>query len=755
MDSPASSSSSPERSTSSAFDLLHERVRRWVYDQGWTALRDVQERAIPAILEGKQDVIISAATAAGKTEAAFLSICSRLVDDAAGGIRAMYIGPLKALINDQFRRLDQLCERLEIPVHRWHGDVDSGRKKAVLKNPRGILLITPESLEALFVLRGAKMLRFLRELDTVVIDELHSFLGTERGRQLQSLLHRVECVVGRRVPRIGLSATLGDEDLAKEYIRPRDVKGVVFLKSESEGQEVRIQVRGYRKVTPSIEVVHVDNGDDRTPSVDVQGEFGGDDTEVAEHLFAALRGKENLIFANARSRVEYFADRLRRLCETRGVPNEFWPHHGSLSKDLRQDVEERLKKRTAPMNVVCTTTLEMGIDIGHLDGIAQIGPPPSVASLRQRTGRSGRKEGTAQTLRAYIQEAEITPQTAIQDTLRARLVQTIAMIQLMLDGWCEPPPSAALNLSTLIQQTLSMVAQHGGVTAQRAWRDLCGDGPFGAIDERQYTTFLRCLGERRLLEQASDGTLLLGEVGERVVEHYSFYAAFATPEEYRLVCGGKTLGSLPIDSPVTVGMGIIFAGRRWRVGSVDVEHRVIVVTPSAGGNPPIFGGGGIEVHDRVRLEMYKAYMSTDIPAYLDAMGRDLLGEGRASFWRLRLTEESMVESGGETLLFLWRGDRVMNTVTIRLQARGLEACHDGLAISVAGMGKQALRGVLADLVREGPGGAVALAATVRNKSVEKWDSFLSEDLLNLNYASRYIDTVGAHDALVEVLGSEP
>src|SRR5467141_3868091 len=150
MTSPPSSSEGGSAS-SNAFNLLHEGVRRWIWDQNWSELRDIQESSISLLLEGRADVIISAATAGGKTEAAFLPICSRLVAEPAVGIRALYVGPLKALINDQFERLDNLCERLGIPVHRWHGDVPQSRKRRVLRDPAGILLTTPESLEALFV----------------------------------------------------------------------------------------------------------------------------------------------------------------------------------------------------------------------------------------------------------------------------------------------------------------------------------------------------------------------------------------------------------------------------------------------------------------------------------------------------------------------------------------------------------------------------------------------------------------------------
>lgn len=247
---PSNSDASPGPRISSGFNRLHALIQRWIWDQGWTDLRDIQERAIDPVLSGDRDVIIAAATAGGKTEAAFLPVCSRLVEEPRGSIRALYISPLKALINDQFDRLERLCERLEIPVHRWHGDVSSGHKRQVLSEPAGILLITPESLEAQFVLRGTAISKLFASLDYVVVDELHSFIGTERGKQLQSLLSRLEFVLRRRIPRIALSATLGDMDLAAEFLRPDRRLACDILVSNESRQDVRLQIRGYRVKPP-------------------------------------------------------------------------------------------------------------------------------------------------------------------------------------------------------------------------------------------------------------------------------------------------------------------------------------------------------------------------------------------------------------------------------------------------------------------------------------------------------------------------
>ncbi|MCQ9186523.1 DEAD/DEAH box helicase, partial [Streptomyces sp. IBSBF 2953] len=208
-------------------------------------MRDAQEWAISALVEADRDVIIAASTAAGKTEAAFLPILTNLMNhpDPAGAV--LYISPLKALINDQWDRLSRLCEQLDLPVVAWHGDVSASKKHKFLKSPKGVLLITPESLEALFLNRGSSLAGLFQNLRYIVVDELHAFIGSERGKQLQSLMQRVELVAGKALPRVGLSATLGDMSLASEFLRPGHPQRVQVIESKSSGQNLQVQVRGY------------------------------------------------------------------------------------------------------------------------------------------------------------------------------------------------------------------------------------------------------------------------------------------------------------------------------------------------------------------------------------------------------------------------------------------------------------------------------------------------------------------------------
>jgi len=298
--------------------LLEERIQRWVWSKGWTGLRDAQERAIPVLLEAQRDVIISAVTASGKTEAAFLPILSRLVRNKEMGV-ALYISPLKALINDQWGRLDQLCEEIQVPVVPWHGDISQTRKRQFRKSPQGVLLITPESLEAMFVLRGHELKRLFGELEYVVIDELHAFIGSERGKQLQSLMRRIEAVIDRRVPRVGLSATLGDMSLAAAFLRPSGPPAMI-IESASAGQELKVQLRGYlietmKEPTVAAPALFSEKPEgEHEPSLREKAELKTD-SSVADHLFKVLHGSKNLLFPNSRSNVEHYSDLLRRRCE--------------------------------------------------------------------------------------------------------------------------------------------------------------------------------------------------------------------------------------------------------------------------------------------------------------------------------------------------------------------------------------------------------------------------------------------------------
>ena len=710
---------------SQGFNRLHKGVQRWVWAQNWSSLRDIQEQAIEPILNADCDLIISASTAAGKTEAAFLPACSRIAEQEETGFGILYLSPLKALINDQYRRLQSLCESIKMPVTPWHGDVLQSVKNKQRKKPRGILLTTPESLESMLLNQASWALTAFSGLQYIIVDEFHAFLGSERGCQLQSLMHRLEFLIGRNVPRIALSATLSEIDKIACVLRPNAKLPCRIIESAKAFSDLKLQLRGYK--IPARE-------DEEAPS-----KFD----EITDDLYGILRGKSHLVFANSRSLTEQIAISLSDRCEQNCVPNEFFPHHGSLSKEIRESLEARLQKENLPTTAVCTMTLELGIDIGKVDSIAQVTAPHSVSSLRQRLGRSGRR-GEASILRMFIPEAEITPTSHLNDRLRLQTAQCVAMVNLLLKKWYEPPPEKQYHFSTLVQQTLSVIGQHGGVRADQLWALLCASGgPFELVDQKLFVEFLQGLGEKDLISQTHDGQIVIGHRGEQVVGHYTFYTAFNTPEEYRLECDGRTIGTLPIDKPLVPGQFLVFAAKRWEVLQVNAEKKLITLKRAAGGKPPIFGGGTQTVHDIVRQEMLRVYTSQDLPIYLNQEARLLLEEGFETFHSLGLNAHQVFQLGTTVHLLPWLGDRVVNTITVLLRMRGLSAdCYGGI-VDVTKCSTDDFHAVGNAILREPKPSPLELASVLPDTIVEKHDHLVQDKLRNLGYGARFFDVDGA------------
>lgn len=741
-------SGSDSESSSSSFALLHTRIQKWIWESGWTELKDVQEKSIPPILSAERDILISAATASGKTEAAFLPILTNLLNRTSDKGTVLYISPLKALINDQFGRLEQLCEALEIPITPWHGDITESLKSRFRKTPEGILLITPESLEATFMRNGHGLAGLFKGLRYVVVDELHAFIGSERGRQLQSLMHRIDAVLGRDVPRIGLSATIGDMSLAADFLRSGAGSRVLFVQSDEGAQELKVLVKGYVRGSPS------QQSQSSASSIDInQGYSETLDPEVAigEDLFRKLRGANHLVFPNSRQKVEYFADYLREKSLAEKVPNEFWPHHGSLSKGIREETEATLKRRELPATAICTTTLELGIDIGSVKSVAQIGAAPSVAALRQRLGRSGRRRGEPAILRSYIVEEEVETTSAPGVLLREELILAIAQVRLLIAGWYEPPRPAALHLSTLIQQLLSTLSQYGGMQAKDAWNLLCSSGPFRNVSPVDFIELLRELGKKQILTQDSGGLLLHGPQGEKITAHYSFYASFQVDDEYRIICDSHPLGSVPITRPISPGSYVIFAGKRWIVSAIHQDKKIIEVRADRAGSPLRFGGSGsIMTHDRVREEMREILSSSTTEAFLDSVANDLLQDARDRYNELNLASKSVIELQSVLFLFLWKGDWIQETAALLLKTQGINATNDGVCISVRNSSLQQIRDAVLRIEANEPTLEKILGG-VGNIHQERWDFLLPQSLALRNYASHALDIPGAVSALNDLV----
>jgi ATP-dependent Lhr-like helicase len=707
-------------------DYLAPPLQRWLWEQKWSELRPAQEEAFAPILEGRQDVIIAAATASGKTEAAFLPLLTRLWNSDGQGV-VLYVAPMKALINDQHERLSLLCERLDIPVYPWHGDTGEAPRKRFGTTPRGIVLITPESLESLLFRRGAELQHLFGALEAVVVDELHAFISCERGRQLQSLLHRLESALGRRVQRVGLSATLGDMGMAADFLRLGEGKEVRVIVSAAGTKSLRLLVQAVMQPLS-------DNDIGEAPH-----------TSIAATLFKRLRDANYLIFPNSTGLVEFYADALRRHCEAELVPVTFFPHHGRLGKAERETTEFELKRGHLPVSAICTSTLEMGIDIGAIRGIVQIGAPEAVASLCQRIGRAGRREGETAELWQYCVTEEPAADSGLEAGLHQDLVQSIAVIRLFLAKWYEPPPSGALHYSTLVQQVLSLIGERCGVTAAAAYRILCLGGPFRGVSESDFIELLRSLAAKDLIVQDANRVLLHGASGEKRVNHFSFFAAFQDSREYRLIHAGKELGTLPLKRSHRIGDALIFAGRRWQIAEIDHDRLRVELTVASIGKLPKTGGSGMPIHDRVRKEMRTLLSVTDNPDWLNTTASEALAAARRHYDTLGLADKALIVEGRNVHLFTWRGDATQDALACLLRAHGLVAESFGVGLRIRGVTETEVGDALV---------AIATAPLpdpsniLRRREIgtpEKWDWALPDRLFFDSFASRRLDLVAAHD----------
>jgi ATP-dependent Lhr-like helicase len=690
----------------------------------WTHLRPLQIQAIHALVRGSDHLLISASTASGKTEAAFLPVISMIAAEATGGVRALYVGPLKALINDQFGRIADLCAHVDVPVHHWHGDVSASDKKKLVERPGGVLLITPESLESLFVNRATFLQALFAGLRFVVVDEVHSFLGTERGSHLRSLLCRLRLVQQSAESQrlIGLSATIGEQSVAQRYLcLPNDTRAVGVIDDKS-SKELRLQLRGYRQVAPSED-----------------SEGGGTFAAMAMDVVNHCQGNANLVFANKREWVEILADRAIQIGRKMGLNDRFLVHHGSLAAEVREDAEEVMKSGEVA-TTFCSSTLEMGIDIGSVRMIGQVGAPWSVASLKQRLGRSGRGDGEARRLRMYLECHEPDPKSDLFDRLHLNLIQAAAVTELMLNEWLEAPSTPKCDLSTLTQQIMSVICQTGGVKADHLHEVLCTHGAFGETDKRLFAMLLRQLARRDVIEQMPGGNLILGLKGEQLRQQRGFYAVFKTRLEFAVLHEGRRLGT--VSEAPQPDEHLLLAGRRWQVSQVDQERLTIYVRPAEGLRGARFKGGLGEIDPKIRVKMRELLSDSQTLHYLDSEAAKLLEDARGAATSANICRPELVSLGPSRCAWMtWTGTRIQATLQAMLTTDELRPTDRDIALCFD-VGIDRVR----SLIRETASRNLSPLEIARRMGVlprRKYDWLLSDELFFEETAREWIDLPGA------------
>jgi ATP-dependent Lhr-like helicase len=756
--------------TDPAFTLLHPGVQKAIWSLNWKQLHQFQVQAINTVLQTEQHLVICAQTAGGKTEAAFLPILSRLAEKQYSSVQAMYIGPLKALINDQFERLEFLCQHIDIPVHRWHGDVPANKKKALRESPGGVLLITPESLESNFINFGSFVSRIYQHLQFVVIDELHSFLSNVRGVHLRSLLARLVINAHCKPRIIGLSATLADPSAGCAFIAPDDPDSVDVINDTLGQREVRFGMRAYLRYahwpnTPRLNPTQAQGLIEQVTTESFQNEHvlstrlsepkpgispapaaePDELDEIADDTLRAFKTSTNLIFGNSKQSLEILADRLHRRVRLEKWPNDpFVVHHGSLSKDLRSEAEELLKSGK-PTTALCSSTLEMGIDIGYVRAIGQLDPPWSVASMVQRLGRSGRRENDAAVMRMYVRDDSPCYKSTLTDLLFPNLLRAVALTRLMIGKWLEPVDAGQLHLSTLVHQILSCLKQTGGSIEPKLYQILVCEGPFRKVDRDQFRLVLRDLAQNELIEQMPQGELILAPAGERLTADADFYAAFQAPEEYSIRHGTEEIGKLQSSLVPPEEETLILGGRRWVVDEILHSSKIVVVSVSRGGKPPMFLGTSGEIHSRITEEMRAVLHDSDNPAYLDANGIVLLQAARQIATTSGLLRSDVLRCAGVIRWYPWVGTRALLTLGLHAKAAGIPHESDALSITYHFKSDDDFVKHLCE-VTNGNRTGTELAVLLPVKKIEKYDGFLSDALLDNRNACDYVDMGGAQAA---------
>lgn len=731
------------------FYKLDPRLQRWVAKRGWHDLNLLQKNAIGPILAHRRDLILSAATAGGKTEAAFLPaltyVAGRKIDKQS--VRILYISPLKALINDQYRRLEEIGDEIGLDITPWHGDISSSRKQKLFKYPRGVILMTPESMESMLMNHLTFVRTGLMELDYIIIDEFHAFIGTERGEQLQSLIARVEQAVGKRIVIIALSATFSQFDEVAKCVRPHDPGQVLCVSGDDlSGHTLSLKIHAYNLTLNDLneERKHTEeeaaHKDDHKLTLEEYERYYAGAFKISKDIYRQMRGKVNLVFADSRPAIEVVANILGTLSEHYHVPNEFFPHHGSLAKDLRQDLEKRLIDGLLPTTAVCTSTLELGIDIADVNTVGQIHAPWSVASLRQRLGRSGRRDGRA-VLRIYS--------TAVGDSgspfykLCEDLVGSIASVELLRKRWYEPPQNR-LGLSTLIQQTLSMVASVPNVNAKVLYTQLCSKGPFSNVSVKLYLDILRSLGRRDYIVQLGDGTLTLGLVGERLISKYDFYSAFTTIPEFRVIYNTQVIGCTPFVGAATRRRNFLFAGKAWEIEDIDFSRRVITVRRYNEKTTPLPGPAAERnVHETIRKTMFEIYKGEDVPPYLNETAREQLQWARQNFYKYGLDKHSMVEVANGIALFPWGSNNVLRTLKLLFEGENLKADIEGCHLEIGYCSPSSLGIAAASILSKAD--YITAHTLLKGCAVdlEKFMQCVDQDLQEINYFANQCDLKGA------------
>ena len=577
----------------SAYFSLHPQLQKNIVQQlGWRSLRPVQEASIPPLLQG-HDAVILAPTAGGKTESALFPLLSRVLEDNPGeGPNILYLCPLKALINNLLPRLQELARLASRDAFAWHGEVSQSARSGFLKEPQTILLTTPESLQVILTRKNIDPKELFGQLQAVIIDEVHAFCGDDRGDQLSALLHQLDHYTGRKIQRVGLSATVGNPEHLLEWLAGgRDTQRSLVDPGETVRQQKLLEVHPI-----------------------------GKDMDSCARVLARLMGDtaKSLLFLDSRRQVELAQSALSKL----GI--EAHTHHSSLSQTMRENAESVFRNQgrvKAPQAIVCTSTLELGLDVGDVGKVFQLGAPSTVSAFLQRLGRAGRRADSMAHM-VFVTDEE-------QSFLRA-----LALIQLAIKRQVEPVLPDTRNFEVLVQQMLLSVLASDGLARHKLWERIGNPPPFQDISQDEKEEVLEQLLTLDYL-QVQDSLLLLGDRTEAEFGRSHFLdllSVFQGGSSIKVQSvSGEVVGNIDYGVAQTMQQtkkSFLLGGRSWKVKSWDKHGKTLTVVPSSGGEPLRWSGSREDYTDTLVRQIKELLTDTAPLPFLGQRAQKRLGELR-------------------------------------------------------------------------------------------------------------------------------
>ena len=736
-----------------AFDRYAPFVQEYIYQNHWENLRSIQVAAADAIFNTDENVLLTASTASGKTEAAFFPIITLFSEDMPSSVGCIYIGPLKALINDQFSRLNDLCAEADIPVWHWHGDVAQSHKAKLMRHPSGILQITPESLEALLLHKHAAIAKLFGDLRFVVIDEVHSLLRGDRGGQTLCLIERLSRIAGVNPRRIGLSATIGDPEGTGEFLSLGTGRKTIIPKIDAKGSKWRLSMEHfYVKDAQAAEDKQIPGAlpvlEEKTDDAPANADPG------IGYIFEHTRGKKCLVFVNSREECEMVTTTLRHYCELNHEPDRFLVHHGNLSASYRETAEGIMKDDSQYMTTVTTATLELGIDIGRLERAFQIDAPWTVSSFLQRMGRTGRRELPPE-MWFVIREDEPEVRAMLPTTIPWKLLQGIALVQLYLEErWVEPPRLDRLPFSLLYHQTMSTLASCGELSPRALADRVLRLHYFHRITQEDYRVLLRHLIATDHIQQTEQGGLIVGLAGERVINSFKFYGVFQESEEYTVRSESQELGT--VVSPPPVGEKLAIAGHVWQVLDVDHKRRLIYCQQVKGSVPAYFGQCPGDLHTKILTRMRRVLQEDRQYPYLMKNAVARLEQARFTAAHSGAAEKPLINLGGNMWCLLpWVGTYTFLTMerllkikrAARLGLPKLEPAPPFFIQFTMKADESAFFRVLAEEIRK-PIDPMELVYPKELPLFDKYDEYLPEELVKKGFALGVLDVDGLREKVL-------